>query len=46
MGIEQIESPLIVTSKADPSPTESPWLDEPDSTTPPRTSEPTESNHM
>ena len=29
-GMEQIESPLLVTPKADPSPTVSPWLDEPD----------------
>ena len=45
-GMEQIELPLIVTSKADPSPTVSPWLDEPDSSTPTRTFEATVSNHM
>ena len=32
-GIEQIVSPLLVTRTADPSPTVSPWLDEPDSPT-------------
>ena len=45
-GIEQIESPFVVTPKADPSPTVSPWLDEPDSSTPKRTPEATVSNHM
>ena len=45
-GIEQIELPLLVTSKADPSPAVSPWLDEPDSSTPTRTPEATVSNHM
>ena len=30
-GMEQIEPPLLVTPKADPSPTRSPLLDEPDS---------------
>ena len=28
--MEQVESPLLVTPKADPSPTVSPWLDEQD----------------
>ena len=46
MGMEQIESPSLVTPKADPSPTVSPWLDEPDSSTPTRTPEATVSNHM
>ena len=45
-GIEQIVSPLLVTRTADPSPTVSPWLDEPDSPTPTRTPEATVSNHM
>ena len=45
-GMEQIESPSLVTPKADPSPTVSPWLDEPDSSTPTRTPEATVSNHM
>ena len=45
-GMEQIESPLLVTPKADPSPTVSPWLDEPGSSTPTRTPEATVSNHM
>ena len=45
-GIEHIESPLIVTPKVDPSPIVSPWLDEPDSSTPTRTPEATVSNHM
>ena len=45
-GMEQIESPLLVTPKADPSPTVSPWLDEPDSTTATRTPEATVSNQM
>ena len=45
-GMEQIESPLLVTPKADPSPTVSPWLDEPDSSTATRTPEATVSNHM
>ena len=45
-GIEQIESPLLVTPKADLYPTVSPWLDEPDSATPTRTPEATVSNHM
>ena len=45
--MEQIESPLLVTPKADPSPTVSPWLDEPDASTPTRTTlEATVSNHM
>ena len=44
--MEQIESPLLVTPKADPSPTVSPWLDEPDSTTATRTPEATVSNQM
>ena len=44
--MEQIESPLLVTPKADPSPTVSPWLDEPDFLTPTRTPEATVSNHM
>ena len=35
--MEQIESPLLVTPKADHSPTVSPWLDEPDSITATRT---------
>ena len=45
-GMEQIESPSLVTPKADPSPTVSPWRDEPDSSTPTRTPEATVSNHM
>ena len=45
-GMEQIELPLIVIAKADPSPTVSPWLDEPDSSTPTRTPETIVSNHM
>ena len=44
-GMEQIESPSLVTPKADPSPTVSPWLDEPDYSTPTRTPEATVSNH-
>ena len=45
-GMEQIESPLLVTPKADPSPAVSPWLDEPDSSTLKRTPVTTVSNHM
>ena len=45
-GMEQIESPSVVTPKADPSPAVSPWLDEPDSSTATRTPEATVSNHM
>ena len=45
-GMDQIESPLLVKPKADPSPTVSPWLDEPDSSTATRTPEATVSNHM
>ena len=45
-GMEQILSPLLVTPTADPSPTVSPWLDEPDSSTPTRTPEATVSNHI
>ena len=45
-GMEQIESPLLVTPKTDPSPTVSPWLDEPESSTPTRTHEATVSNHI
>ena len=45
-GMEQIESPLLVTPKADPSPTVSPWLDEPDSSIATRTSEATMSIQM
>ena len=44
--MEQIESTLLITPTADPSPTVSPWLDEPDSPTPTRTTEATVSNHM
>ena len=45
-GSKQIESPLLVTPKADSSPTVSRWLDEPDSSSPTRTPEATVSNHM
>ena len=45
-GMEQIESPSVVTPKADPSPVVSPWLDEPGCSTPKRTPEATVSNHM
>ena len=45
-GMEQIESPLLVTPKADHSPTVSPWLDELDSSTPTRTPEATVGDHM
>ena len=44
--MEQIESPLLVTPKADPSPTASPWLHETDSSIPTRTPEATVCNHM
>ena len=44
--MKQNESPLLVTPKADLSPTVSPWLDEPESSTPTRTPEATVSNHM
>ena len=40
-GMEQIESPILVFPKAEPSPTVSPWLDEPDSSTPTPTPEAT-----
>ena len=43
---EKIESPLLVTPKADPSPTVSPWPGGPDSSTPPRTQEATVKNDM
>ena len=42
----QIESPLLVTPKADFSSTVSPWLDELDSSTPTRTPEATVSNWL
>ena len=45
-GMEQIESPSVVTPKADPSPVVSPWLDEPGCSTPKRTPVATVSNHM
>ena len=45
-GMEQIESPSVVTPKADPSPAVSPWLDEPGCSTPKRTPVATVSNHM
>ena len=45
-GMEQIVSPLVVTPTADRSPTMSPWLDEPDYSTPTRTPEATVSSHM
>ena len=45
-GKEQIGSPLLNTPTADPFPIVSPWLDEPDSSTPTRTPEVTVSNHM
>ena len=45
-GMEQIESPSVVTPKADPSPVVSPCLDEPGCSTPKRTPEATVSNHM
>ena len=44
--MQQIESLLLVTPKADNSPTVSPWLDEADSSTPTRNPEATVSNHM
>ena len=44
--MEQIESPSIVTPKADPSPAVSPWLDEPGFSSPKRTPVATVSNHM
>ena len=44
--MEQIESPLLNTPKADLSPTVSPWLDEGDSSTPTRTPEATVRNDM
>ena len=44
--MEQIESPLLVTQKFYPPPTVSPWLDEPETSTPTRTAEATVSNHM
>ena len=46
--MEQIESPSVVTPKADPSPAVSPWLDEPGCSTPKSTPVPvaTVSNHM
>ena len=45
-GMEQIESPSVVTPTADPSPVVSPWLDEPGCSTPKRTPVATVSNHM
>ena len=45
-GMELIESPSVVTPKADPSPVVSPWLDEPGCSTPKRTPVATVSNHM
>ena len=45
-GMEQIESPSVVTPKADPSPAVSPWLDEPGCSTPKRTPVAIVSNHM
>ena len=44
--MEPIESPLLVTPKANPSPTVSQWLDEPETLTPTRINEATVSNHM
>ena len=44
--MEHVESPLLLTPKADPFPTVSPWLDEPDSSTATPTPEATVSNHM
>ena len=44
--MEQIESPSVVTPKADPSPVVSPWLDKPGCSTPKRTPVATVSNHM
>ena len=45
-GMEQIESPSVVTPKADPSPAVSPCLDEPGCSIPKRTPVATVSNHM
>ena len=45
-GMEQIESPSVVTPKSYASPVVSPWLDEPGCSTPKRTPEATVSNHM
>ena len=45
-GNEQIESPSVVTPKADPSPVVSPCLDEPGCSTPKCTPVATVSNHM
>ena len=42
----QIESPLLVTPEADPSPVVSPWLDEPGCSNPTRTLVATVSNHL
>ena len=44
--MEQIESPSVVTPKADPSPAGSPCLDEPGCSIPKRTPVATVSNHM
>ena len=41
-----MESPSVVTAKADPSPAVSRWLDKPGCSTPKRTPEATVSNHM
>ena len=44
--MEQIESPSVITPKADPSTAVSPWLDEPGCSTPNLTPVATVSNHM
>ena len=44
--MEEIGSPSIFTPKGDSHPTVSPWLDEPESSTPTCTSVATVSNHM
>ena len=45
-GTEQIESPFLITPKADPFPAVSPWLGEPGCLTPTRTLVATVSNHL
>ena len=44
--MEQIESPSVVTPKADPSPAVSPWIDETGCSTPKRTPVDTVNNHI